>query len=359
MTKIVVKVGTNVLTDEEGKLDNKIIANLVEQISTIKRQKIDIALITSGAVGAGKKRYEQEDSVKKRGLLSKEKIVQKQVFASLGQIKLMETYSKYFLKHKFFCAQVLATREDFRDRKHYLNMRNCLQELLSNHIVPIINENDVISIQELMFSDNDELAAMVSSMINAQKLILLTNVDGLYDGDPDDPDSKLITEVKVNEKWEKYVCEKKSSLGRGGMSTKCKIGQRLGKMGIETILVNGKQKDVLLKVIKGDFRGTTFMASKKVSAVKKWIAVAPDIKRGAIVVNDGAKEAILDGASLLPVGIVDIEGYFEEGSTVYVKGEDGKVFAGGLVRMNSKQAKTKIGQSNQSPLIRRDYIFLY
>lgn len=359
MSRIVVKVGTNVLTDDDGKLDDKIIAGLVKQISEIKRQHTDVVLISSGAVASGKKIYQQTDSVKKRDLLSRDKIIQRQVFASLGQIKLMDTYFKEFLKHRFFCSQVLATREDFRDRKHYLNMRNCLEGLLSNHIVPIINENDVISIQELMFSDNDELAAMISSMINAKKLIILTNVNGLYDGDPDKKGAKLIEKVDCDDNCQACICDKKSTLGRGGMATKCKIGQKLSKMGIETVLVNGKQEDVLHKVLSNDFKGTTFMASKKVSAIKKWLAVAPDIERGAIMVNKCAQEAILKGASILPVGVIGVEGNFEEGSTIYIKNEEGDVFAGGLIRVTSEEAREKIGKSNQEPLVRRDYIFLY
>lgn len=359
MKRIVVKIGTNVLTDARGELDYDLIRSLVAQIVAIKKNHIDVVVVTSGAVAAGKGEYRAHDCVKKKDLLSKDKIAQRQVFASIGQTRLMDLYYRYFLENCFFCAQVLATKEDFRDREHFLNMHNCLEALLYNHIVPIINENDVISINELMFSDNDELAGLLSSMISADRLIILTNVDGLYNGDPASPAAQLIGEVKTGDKWRNFISAQKSSLGRGGMETKCAMAEKLAKIGIETIFTNGKNEQALARVMSGDYIGTRFVPAKKASGVKKWAAVSAGRGGRYAVLNAGATEAVRKGASVLLVGVVGIEGEFAKGDLIELKDEKGAVFGIGVARFASAEAQAKIGQKNEKPLVHLDSLFLY
>src|ERR1700733_4706117 len=185
--RIIIKIGSNVLTQKDGLPDLKRISHLVEQIAKVKKQGKEVVLVSSGAVASGRSLInisEKFDSVATR-----------QLFASIGQVKLINTYAYEFEKYNILCSQVLVTKEDFRDRLHYLNMKNCLKILLQHHVVPVVNENDVVSVTELMFTDNDELAGLIASMLNAQALIILSNVDGLYDGDPKAAGSKVIEEV--------------------------------------------------------------------------------------------------------------------------------------------------------------------
>ena len=197
-------------------------------------------LISSGAVAAGRSLYQFQKKA--------DTVVQRQVLASIGQVKLISLYKDIFDKQKMLCSQVLVTKEDFKSRTHYLNMQNCLSALLSNHIVPIINENDVVSVTELMFTDNDELAGLVSAMMNADILIILTNVDGIYDGDPDLPGTTLLTTYdpkKIN--LQQIATGKKSGFGRGGILTKCQTSEKIASMGIPVHIANGRTENIVLK----------------------------------------------------------------------------------------------------------------
>src|SRR5471030_2856320 len=185
--RIIIKIGSNVFTQENGLPDLQRIEHLVEQIAAIKKQGKEVILVSSGAVASGRSMItvsEKSDAVAARQLL-----------ASIGQVKLINTYAHLFDQFEMLCSQVLVTKEDFRDRLHYLNMRNCLEVLLQHQVIPVVNENDVVSVTELMFTDNDELAGLIASMLNAQALIVLTNVDGIYDGDPNTEGTKIIEEI--------------------------------------------------------------------------------------------------------------------------------------------------------------------
>ncbi len=216
---IVVKVGTNVLTNEDGSLDLKVINSLVLQIANLKKSGVDVVLVSSGAVGAGK-------SICKMDHIQDE-ISRRQAYSSIGQVKLMGLYAEQFAQYGLVCAQVLATKEDFKGIEHYKNMFGCFESLKKDTVIPIVNENDVVSLTELMFTDNDELAALTAFMIKAEALIILTSVDGLYT----DFDNKvLLGQYKKSEsisELEKYVDEHKSSQGRGGMSSKIEVARRM------------------------------------------------------------------------------------------------------------------------------------
>lgn len=249
---IVVKVGTNVLTNEDGSLDFEVISSLVEQIADLKKRGIDVVLVSSGAVGAGRSIYDFshiEDEISRR-----------QAYSAIGQVKLMGLYSEQFAKYGLVCAQVLATKDDFTGIEHYKNMVNCFSALADDNIIPIVNENDVVSLTELMFTDNDELAALTAFMIKAEALIILTSVDGLYI----DFDKKLLLEKhKKTDSFvdlENYVAAQKSSQGRGGMASKIEVARRMEEKGIITHIANGKLDDTLLKIVKGEKVGTTFEA---------------------------------------------------------------------------------------------------
>ncbi|MEL6864311.1 MAG: glutamate 5-kinase, partial [Bacteroidota bacterium] len=256
--KVVVKVGTNVLTQAEGLPHITAISQIVDQLAQLKKQGFHIILVSSGAVGAGK------------GLLGSStemnKVVRRQVYAAVGQIRLMNIYSELLANYGLHCAQLLATKEDFRDRSHYLNMKNCFQALLRDQIIPIVNENDVVAVSELMFTDNDELAGLIASMINAHAFIILSNVDGVYNGPPNAPDSQLIPIIESDDKKIlAAISPSRSSFGRGGMSTKFRIARKAAQVGIHTYVANGRRPNILIDILNNDFVGTYFKASAQLS----------------------------------------------------------------------------------------------
>lgn len=246
---LIIKVGTNVLTRPDGRLDVTNISHLVDQIAALKRQGIRLVLISSGAVGAGRELLpdaDQLDSVERRQMLS-----------AIGQVRLMELYRQLFAGQELLCAQVLATKGDFRDQQHYQNMLNCFQALLHDQVVPVVNENDVVAVTELMFTDNDELAGLVAEMLQADALAILSSVDGFYDGPPERQGSKLIPRIDArDESVLAMVQPMKSSLGRGGMGSKLATAQRTAQAGIKVYLGNGRKANILLDLLGDQWPGT-------------------------------------------------------------------------------------------------------
>ncbi|NOS68026.1 MAG: glutamate 5-kinase, partial [Candidatus Peribacteraceae bacterium] len=261
--RIVIKVGTNVLTKQTGLLDDSVMASLVQQIAQAREGNVDVILVSSGAMAAGRA------LVKPTKKLSD--VAARQVLAAVGQAELIHRYGGLFAKHKMICAQVLATKEDFRDRQHYLNMRDCFTALLEEGIVPVVNENDVVSVSELMFTDNDELAALIASMVGADALMLLTSVDGIQIQNEDGTSAVLRIANKEGD-WKDHLRQEKSSFGRGGMQTKCRNAQRLATLGVTTHIAKGTEPDVIGKLLSGAELGTTFPARKVTSSVKRWVA---------------------------------------------------------------------------------------
>ena len=281
---------------------------------------------------------------------------------SVVEIKLINTYSELFSKYTYICAQILATKEDFRDRIHYLNMKNCFSALLKDNIVPIVNENDVVSVTELMFTDNDELAGLIATMMNVDALIILTNVDGIFDGNPKDKNAKLISIINSEQtNFSDYVSTEKSQFGRGGMITKCGIGHKVSLTGITTHIANGKSKDVILDIYHQKEVGTKFLPAKEKSNIKKWIAYSEGYEKGIIYINHGAEKMLLSSdkaISILPVGITKIDGDFDKGDIVKVCNENNENIALGITQYNSNKARELIGKKAQKPLIHYDYLFL-
>ncbi len=351
--KIVVKVGTNVISNDDGLLDINIISNIVDQISFLKSKKTQVILVSSGAVGAGRSMVKLDKDINI--------VLKRQILASIGQPKLINSYSDFFQNYNQICGQILATKEDFRDRVHYLNMRNCFNALIDSNIIPIVNENDVVSVTELMFTDNDELAGLISSMLNVDALIILSNVNGVYKGNPKNPDSELIKEIEDQNNYKSFITSEKSQFGRGGMITKFGIAEKMALLGIHTHIINGKEKDSIKKLMTGESIGTKFIAKKDVSNVKKWIAHSEGYEKGIIYINQGVLNALNSKdrvISILPVGVTSIDGEFEKGDIIKICDENKDYIGLGIAQYNSNKANLLIGKKGQKPIIHYNYLFL-
>jgi glutamate 5-kinase len=351
---ITIKVGSNVITNSEGLLDENVIINICRQIKMLRDQGHDVILITSGAVAAGRSLYQFGKKT--------DTVAQRQVLASIGQVKLISLYKEKLDEQNILCSQVLVTKEDFKTRSHYLNMQNCLSALLTNHILPVINENDVVSVTELMFTDNDELAGLISAMTNTDMLIILTNVDGVYDGDPQQSGAKVIhlfdsATFDVKE----IASTKKSSFGRGGILTKCNTAEKIAGMGIPVHIANGRTEDVILKVVGNEKIGTRFPARKIASSFKKYMAHAYEEPKGKVMINEGAKAILLSDKanSLLPVGLTKVMGKFQKGDIIKIVDSADHELGLGLARYDHKKAKELIGQKNQKPIVHYDHLYLH
>ena len=357
MQRIAIKIGSNVLTGKDGKLDMKRIANIVGQVIDIRKHGIEVMLISSGAVAAGRSFINPEHKT--------DEISLRQLWASIGQIKLMNIYSDLFEKQNLMCSQVLVTKEDFRTRRHYLNMQNCLHALLQNHVIPIINENDVVSVNELMFTDNDELAGLISSMMNVEMLFILSNIDGIYDGNPEDNNSKLIPVIEKNlANVSNFISTKKSNFGRGGMITKYNIARKVANSGVTVYIVNGTKDNILIDILKDDKKipNTKFLPSvkKEKSNVKKWISISEGFAKGEVFVNKGAKEALLSSkaSSLLLIGVTKIKGNFKNGDIIKIFDDEKNMIGCGKAQYDAESAIRNIGKKDIRPLVHYDYLFL-
>lgn len=350
--RIVIKIGSNVLTQNDGLPDLGRIGHLVGQVAAIKKQGTEVILVSSGAVASGRSMIpvsEKSDAVAARQLL-----------ASIGQVKLINTYSGLFGQFGILCSQILVTKEDFRDRLHYLNMRNCLEVLLQHQVVPVVNENDVVSVTELMFTDNDELAGLIAAMLNAQALIVLTNVDGIYDGDPKAPGSKLLEDIDSATELSSFIASGKSQFGRGGMVTKSTMAQKTAQLGIAVHIANGTKDNILTEVLEGKAPHTRFIPDKSKSGKKKWIAHSAHSATGLVKVNEGARSALTSNkaTSLLPVGIVKILADFNKGEIIKLVDEENRLIGLGIAEYGSDKAKERTGQKNQKALVHYDYLYL-
>jgi glutamate 5-kinase len=282
--------------------------------------------------------------------------------AATGQVRLMETYRALFQRGGLNIAQVLASKSDFQTRRHYLNMRGCIEALLAAGIVPIVNENDVVAITELMFTDNDELAGLLAGMVNADLLCLLSTVPGVFDGDPDHPESSCIaTWDDEQHQIDDIVLRGTSALGRGGMHSKIAIARKTARLGTEVVIADGSDPEILVRITGAEHAGTRFPALGDASPAKRWLASADDHAEGHVIVNQGAESALLDSSrltSLLPVGIESVEGSFSKGDVIQIRGLDGAVLGCGRARYNHEEADRLKGKRGQKALIHYDYLYL-
>jgi len=353
--KIAVKIGSNVLTLADGTLDITSMSALVNQISQLHKKGVEIVMISSGAVASGR-------SV--MGINKKMDVVdQRQLFSAVGQAKLINHYYDLFREHGITVGQVLTTKENFSSRRHYLNQRNCMRVMLENKVIPIVNENDAVSVSELMFTDNDELSGLIASMMDMQALVILSNIDGIFNGSPAAPESKVIRHIDKGQDVTDFIQSSKSTFGRGGMLTKTTIARKIADEGIDVIIANGKRENILLHLLdkKLDVVCTRFVASTaEISSVKKWIAHSEGFAKGKIHVNENAAKALLGekAVSLLPIGVTEIVGDFEKDDIVRIYDQNGHSLGVGKVQFSSEKARELLGKKNQKPLIHCDYLYL-
>jgi glutamate 5-kinase len=353
--RIAIKIGSNVITQPDGSLNDGRILRIVEDVAILYKQGVEVVLISSGAVAAG--RSEMNPS-KKTNI-----IAAKQVWAAIGQVKLMSSYQFLFGKYGIYAGQLLATKENFRDRRHYLNMKNCISAMLENRVLPIVNENDTVSINELMFTDNDELSGFISSMMDCKSLIILTNVDGVFNGIPGNNGTELIRIIdEESENIEKYISEVKSGFGRGGMVTKCSIARKIASQGIDVFIANGRRDSIISDIVKRkDVPYTHFVArSKKEKGVKKWLAHSDTFTKGAVIINNGAKAALLaeKATSLLLIGVTKVDGFFKSGDIVRIVDEKGNNIGLGKSQYDSEKAEKNLGEKLSRPFIHYDYMVI-
>lgn len=345
---VVVKIGTSSLTKNDGSLDEEEMRRLVNQIAKAVKQGNKIVLVTSGAVAAG---------IAELGIPPKPNdIVFQQASAATGQSILMSKYRELFRKHGLKVAQILLTAEDLSNRVSYLHTCDVLEMLLQFGVVPIINENDVTSIDELIpvtkgyrvnFSDNDLLSVLVANAIEADLVAILSDVDGLYTMNPKKPEATIVKTVDKITSELKDAVEGKSRLGRGGMKTKLKAAEIATSSGIPVVIANSRRENVLLDILAGKAVGTYFKARKSMPLITRWIAYGASVK-GQIFVNEGAKKAILKGASLLPVGVTNVVGLFNVGDVVSLIDQSNVEFAKGTPNYNSGEINTIKGlKTNQ------------
>ena len=332
---IVVKVGTNGITTSEGKLDQTEMQSLADQIAAATKQGDKIVFVTSGAVAAGIAELEIPPKPKD--------VAFQQVAAATGQSVLMTLYREFFKKHNLKVAQILLTAEDLSNRTSYVHTCDVLSLLLKIGVVPIINENDVTSVDELMhaegyktnFSDNDILSVLVAGAVGADLVIILSDVEGLYTSDPSEPGAELIKTVDTITNELKDSLKGKNKRGRGGIQSKLKAAEIATQCGIPVIIANSRHPNIIAKILSGKEVGTYFKPQNRMPAMKRWIAYGAAIK-GTIYVNNGAKKAILEDSSLLPVGITKVVGTFNEGDVVSLSDENGE-FAKGTPNFSSTQ----------------------
>ena len=354
--RIAVKIGSNVLTRKDGTLDITRMSGLVDQIAELHKSGVEIILISSGAVASGRselKEHRKLDSVSAR-----------QLFSAVGQAKLINRYYELFREHGISCGQVLTMKENFATRRHYLNQKHCMDVMLENKVIPIVNENDTISVTELMFTDNDELSGLIATMMDMEALVILSNIDGIYNGSPEDPKSTVIAEIKSGKNdLTSYIQTRKSSFGRGGMLTKCNIARKVADEGIIVIIANGKRDNILPDLLRVDSKMvcTRFLPSPKApSSVKKWIAHSEGFAKGEIHINRCACEMLLSpkAVSLLPVGVTKIIGEFEKNDIVRIFNHNNEAIGVGRVSFDSVKARKLIGQQGAKPLVHYDYLYL-
>ena len=355
MKRIVVKVGSNVLTRPDGKLDVTRMSAIVDQIVWLKRHNYEVILVSSGAMASGRGELHIDRKL--------DSVSQRQLFSALGQVKLIGLYYDLFREYGMHVGQVLTMKESFSTRGEYLNQRACMGVMLDNGVIPIVNENDTVSVTELMFTDNDELAGLVATMMDCDLLVILSNVDGIFNGDPKAAGTQVIPTVNYDHDLSEYIQSSKSNFGRGGMMTKTNIARKVAEEGIRVIIANGTVDNILINLAEHpeSTLHTEFLPNPEpVSQVKKWIAHSESFAKGAIHINAKAEEVLKGNAavSLLLVGVTKIEGDFEEGDIINVVGQNGQILAVGRSGYNAHEALKLMGKHDVRPLIHYDYLYM-
>lgn len=362
-SSLVVKVGSSLVTDDGRGLDHAAVANWAEQIAGLRRKGLNVVLVSSGAIAEG---------VKRLGLKSRPKAMHElQAAAAIGQMGLVHAYENAFAKFGLHTAQILLTHEDLADRRRYLNARSTLRTLLSFGVIPIINENDTVTTDEIRFGDNDTLGALVTNLIEADVLILLTDQSGLFTGDPRrDATATLVATARAGDaQLEAMAGGAGTAHGSGGMLTKVLAAKRAARSGAATIIASGREPDVLTRLAAGEAIGTALLAdSATLAARKQWLADHLQLA-GRVRLDAGAVQALIRGKSLLPIGVFAVDGEFERGELVGCFDADGREIARGLVnysaqetsrilRKPSSEIETILGYVDEPELIHRTNMVL-
>jgi glutamate 5-kinase len=339
--RIVVKIGTSNLTDRSYRLEPQKIEKLAKEIAELKKRGKEIIVVSSGAIGAGIGKLDLKQRPRDIKVL--------QATAAVGQSVLMSTYDRYFSKYQQTVAQLLLTRGDFHNRQRYLNLRNTLITILKSDVIPIINENDTVAVDEIKLGDNDNLSALVASNLGADLLIILTDIDGLFTYDPKrSKKAEFISVVdEITPKIERIAEAGKKSRSVGGIETKIQAAKVTMKAGIPMVIANGGKEDILIRIMEGEPVGTLFMPKEeKMNDREHWILFSAPPK-GTIKVDEGAKRALVErGSSLLPSGIIGVEQVFISGDTVSIADAEGNKFAKGITNYSSSDIeKIKGAQS--------------
>lgn len=355
MSRIVVKIGSNVLTRRDGKPNITNMSSIVDQVASLRALGHEIVLVSSGAVACG------------RGAITPSRpldsVAARQLYSSIGQIRLINLYNSLFAEYDIVVGQVLTQKENFASRTSYLNQRACMMTMLDNGVVPIVNENDTASLTELMFTDNDELSGLIATMVDADMLIILSNVDGIFTGSPSDPSSRLIDRVAPGEDVSGNVVASKSGFGRGGMGTKCGIAGKVSDEGVAVVIARGDRPGVLVDLVEtpGSVPHTIFEPNPEpLSTVKRWIAHSASFAKGTVSVNARAAEALRSdrAVSLLPVGITGASGEWEEGDIITVLDPSGGCVGVGRASLSSAETAALIGHRGSRPVIHYDYLYI-
>lgn len=358
--RIVIKIGSSTLTHSTSKLDLGRIEALIRQIVDLKNQGKEIILVTSGAISAGKGKLDLQKTV--------DTIPEKQALAAVGQGLLMKIYEKIFSEYGSTLAQILLTKGDIAERKRYLNSRNTLFKLLDYGIIPVINENDTVAVDEIKFGDNDTLSALVATLVDADLLVILSDVEGIYTSDPrKDETAQLISQVdKITPELEEIAGGAGTDRGTGGMTTKIEAAKIATRAGVMMMIANGSQENILQKIIQGVNPGTVFLPDEQgLDSRKKWIAFNL-AAQGEIAVDSGAADALLkQGTSLLPCGVTEVRGSFKAGDVVNVLNKNEEEICRGIVNYSSKEVEAiqglqsteivdKLGYKDYDEVIHRD-----
>ncbi len=339
--RVVVKIGSSLLTDKGRGLNVSAIADWVGQLAGLRKQGIGMLLVSSGSVAEGMRRL---------GWRIRPKALHElQAAASVGQMGLVQAYESHFQSHGLQTAQVLLTHDDLSDRKRYLNARSTLLTLLEYGVIPVINENDTVATEEIQFGDNDTLAALVANLVEADLMIILTDQSGLFDHDPSlNSDARLIDQIEVTDSRLRAMAgQSRSGLGRGGMVTKVRAAAVAARSGAATLIASGMEQNVLVRILAGDQIGTFLIPdSEPLIARKRWLAGQLQVK-GQLILDAGAVNVLREsGKSLLPVGVVAVRGTFSRGDLIACFSEAGVEVARGLVNYGAEEAQKLRGQSS-------------
>ncbi len=361
--RIVVKVGSSLVTNQGAGLDLDALGKWARQIAVLNASGLEVVLVSSGAIAEGMQRL---------GWRTRPTLIHKlQAAAAVGQMGLVQAYESCFRQHQLHAAQVLLTHADLVDRERYLNARATLTTLLGLRVIPIINENDTVVTDEIKFGDNDTLGALVTNLIDADALVILTDQSGLYTADPrKDPHATLVSQAQAGDaKLEAMAGGAGSTIGRGGMLTKILAAKRAARSGAHTVIASGHENDVLLRLMQGESIGTLLTApTLPLAARKQWLADHLQVT-GTLALDEGASRALRDGKSLLPIGITQVLGEFQRGAVVACVDSTGKAIAHGLSNYNADEARriarhssldisSLLGYGGDAELIHRDNLVL-